>query len=219
VARDPAPAIDQEAGSLGGERSPVESASPVDVRLLLRPRASLALDRTTLSTRAAVVGMRGRKPTPTDLKVLRGNPGHRPLNVDEPQLPAVPADVFDTPPLELAGDAAACDEWIRLAPMLRAARQVTDAERGSLIALVQQWSRYLEANTKAAAAGMVIKSPSGYPMPNPYLAIANRALAHCMKLWAELGLTPSSRSRVTATPPTSAMDAQKQRYFGAARGR
>jgi P27 family predicted phage terminase small subunit len=147
------------------------------------------------------------------------NPGHRPLNVHEPQLPAVPAEVFDTPPVELTGDVAACDEWIRLASMLRAARQVTDAERGSLIALVQQWSRYLEANTKAAAAGMVIKSPSGYPMPNPYLSIANRALAHCMKLWAELGLTPSSRSRVTATPATSAMDTQKQRYFGAARGR
>ena len=51
--------------------------------------------------------MRGRKPTPTDLKVLRGNPGHRPLNVDEPQLPAVQAESFDTPPIELAGDATA----------------------------------------------------------------------------------------------------------------
>ena len=55
--------------------------------------------------------MRGRKPTPTDIKVLRGNPGHRPLNADEPQLPTVQADVFDTPPVELTGDAAASAEW------------------------------------------------------------------------------------------------------------
>jgi P27 family predicted phage terminase small subunit len=178
----------------------------------------MAMDGGDLSARATVVVMRGRKPTPTDLRVLRGNPGHRPLNVDEPQLPTVQADVFDTPPIELAGDTAASAEWSRLAPMLRTARQVTEAERGSLIALVQQWSRYLDANSKAAAAGMVIKSPSGYPMANPYLGIANRALAHCMKLWAELGLTPSSRSRVSATPAPSAADAQKQRYFGAARG-
>jgi P27 family predicted phage terminase small subunit len=161
--------------------------------------------------------MRGRKPTPTDLKVLRGNPGHRPLNADEPQLPAVDAEVFDTPPLELTGDAAAAAEWSRLAPMLRSARQVTDAERGSLIALCQQWSRYLTANSKAEAAGMVIKSPSGYPMPNPYLGIANRALTHCTKLWAELGLTPSSRSRVSAMPEHAAADAQRERYFGASR--
>jgi P27 family predicted phage terminase small subunit len=165
-----------------------------------------------------MVAMRGRKPAPSDLKVLRGNPGHRPLNVDEPQLPAVNAEIFDRPPIELSGDPAASGEWSRLAPMLRTARQVTDAERGSLIALCQQWSRYLDANSKAAAAGMVIKSPSGYPMPNPYLGIANKALNHCTKLWAELGLTPSSRSRVAATPAPSATDAQRQRYFGAARG-
>ena len=28
---------------------------------------------------------RGPKPTPTALKLLRGNPGKRPINVDEPQ--------------------------------------------------------------------------------------------------------------------------------------
>lgn len=29
--------------------------------------------------------MRGRKPTPTNLKLLRGNPGHRPLPKSEPK--------------------------------------------------------------------------------------------------------------------------------------
>jgi P27 family predicted phage terminase small subunit len=140
------------------------------------------------------------------------------LNTHEPVLPALDADRADALPFELIDDPAAAAEWSRLAPMLRAARQITEAERGSLIALCQQWSRYLEANGKAAAAGMVIKSPSGYPMPNPYIGIANKALAHCTKLWAELGLTPSSRSRVVATPAPSAVDAQRQRYFGTGHG-
>jgi P27 family predicted phage terminase small subunit len=159
--------------------------------------------------------MRGRKPIPTDLKVLRGNPGHRRLNTHEPVVTALDESA---PPIELAGDPVASAEWARLVPMLRTARQITAADRGSLIALCQQWSRYLEANSKVAAAGMVIKSPSGYPMPNPYIGIANRALTHCTKLWAELGLTPSSRSRVTALPPGSSADAQRQRYFGASPG-
>ena len=157
--------------------------------------------------------MRGRKPTPTELKVLRGNPGRRPLNAHEPALPPLSSVMVDTAPPELT-DAVAIREWERLAPMLRQARQITEAERGSLIALCQQWARYLEANGNVAGAGMVIKAPSGYPMPNPYIAIANKALANCTRLWAELGLTPSSRSRVAASPSGQDADPQRERYFG-----
>ena len=52
-----------------------------------------------------------------------------------------------------------------------------------------------------ATTGMIVKAPSGYAMPNPWLAIQTKALAGCLKLWPELGLTPSSRTRVTATGP------------------
>jgi len=137
----------------------------------------------------------GVKPQPTALRVLRGNPGKRPLNTHEPVLPV--SESLDLPP-ELLDDAAAAKEWTRLAPMLRDAGIVTDGEWAALVALCQQWSRYLEATSRIKLAGMVIKSPSGYPMPNPYIGIANHALSHCTKLWAELGLTPSSRSRVVA---------------------
>lgn len=145
--------------------------------------------------------MRGRKPKPTARKKLEGNPGRRPLNDREPQMPAT-AETFDAPPPELDGDDLACAEWRRIAPMLRASKTVTDAERGSLIALCQQWSRYQEATVSVRKAGLVVRAPSGYPMPNPYLSIASKALTHCTKLWAELGLTPSARSRVvTADTP------------------
>jgi len=137
--------------------------------------------------------MRGRKPKPTGRKRLEGNPGRRPLNEHEPQMPV--ANV--TPPAELADDPVATAEWTRLLPLLMTSHTVTEGDRGSLLALCQQWSRYLEANGKVAVSGMVVRSPSGYPMPNPYIGIANRALSNCVKLWVELGLTPSARSRVT----------------------
>jgi P27 family predicted phage terminase small subunit len=150
--------------------------------------------------------MRGRKPKPTGRKILEGNPGKRALNPAEPQHPP-PAETFDQPPPELAGDAVACAEWARLAPMLRIAKTVTEADRGALLALCQQWSRYLEATANVSRAGLVVKAPSGYPMVNPYVSIANKTLMNCTKLWVELGLTPSSRSRVVTTGPGPGGDA------------
>jgi len=55
--------------------------------------------------------MRGRRPIPTHLKVLRGNTGHRALPENEPE-PAAPVDVPDAPAF-LQG--YACDEWYRIA--------------------------------------------------------------------------------------------------------
>jgi P27 family predicted phage terminase small subunit len=83
---------------------------------------------------------------------------------------------------------------------LKNAHTITQGDRGLLIALCQQWSRYQDANGRVKITGMVVRSPSGYPMPNPYIAIANKSLGNCIKLWVELGLTPSARSRVTTTP-------------------
>jgi P27 family predicted phage terminase small subunit len=150
--------------------------------------------------------MRGRKPKPTSRRRLEGNPGKRAINREEPEVPPAPAG-FEAPPLELLGDPVAQAEWARLAPLLRRVGMITDADRGVLLALCQQWSRYLDANVKVAAAGLVVKAPSGYPMPNPYIGIANKALVHCTRLWAELGLTPSARSRVTKVPMEPPADA------------
>jgi P27 family predicted phage terminase small subunit len=148
--------------------------------------------------------MRGRKPKPTEQKKLAGNPGKRPINAVEPQLPV--SSGFDAVPLELAADGAASTEWQRTAPMLRERKVITDGDRGALIALCQQWSIYQQAVQKWSTMGMIVKAPSGYPMVNPYLGIANKALTNCMKIWAELGLTPSSRSRVHAVPDAEARD-------------
>ena len=41
--------------------------------------------------------MRGRKPTPTFLKLVTGNPGHRPINTDEPIVPPALPDPHPAP--------------------------------------------------------------------------------------------------------------------------
>ncbi len=139
----------------------------------------------------------GRRPQSTRLRILRGNPSKEPFNPREPQ-PRPAGEAFDVPPVELSGDTVALSEWARVAPMVRECGLVTMAERAALMALCQQWSRYLEAQEKVRSLGMIVKKPSGIPVVNPYMAVSDRALAHCLRLWCELGLTPSGRSRMTA---------------------
>lgn len=148
----------------------------------------------------------GRRPQPTALKVLRGNPGKRRLSPDEPKPPEADAS-FDTPPPELLNDPGASNEWRRVAPLLRACGLVTEAERSSLVALCQQWSRYVEAQQQVRTLGMIVQSRSGIPMTNPYLDVADRALHHCHRLWTVLGLTPSGRARVGAAMTGAAFPA------------
>lgn len=144
--------------------------------------------------------VRGRKPKPTARRVLEGNPSGRPFNQAEPHHP-IPEDTFDTPPAALTEYPEARAEWGRLAPLLRKAGQVTEADRSALVALCLEWDRYLDAMSKVKQHGLVVTTKTGYPMPNPYLSIATKALAGCTRLWPELGLTPSSRSRVSIGAP------------------
>jgi P27 family predicted phage terminase small subunit len=45
--------------------------------------------------------------------------------------------------------------------------------------------------------GTMVKSPSGYPIQSPYLAIANRQAEIMMRIASEFGFTPASRSRIS----------------------
>jgi hypothetical protein len=47
----------------------------------------------------------------------------------------------------------------------------------------------------------MVKSPTGYPIQSPYLAIANRQADLMVRVASEFGFTPASRSRISAPPP------------------
>lgn len=143
----------------------------------------------------------GRRPTPTQLKILRGNPGKRPINPDEPHPGAEDAEALpDDPPPELRGDVRARAEWKRVAPILRSYGLIADADRATVIALCLEWSTYLDAKDHVRKSGRTVSTNSG-PRPSPHITIADTALSHCHRLWAELGLTPSGRAKVARLPP------------------
>lgn len=140
----------------------------------------------------------GPRPKPTALKLLRGTARRDRLNPREPEPPRAP-DAFDIPPIELEGDVLAIAEWVRVVPLLRRIGLVSESERAPLLAMCQQWSRYLDAQQQVRKRGMVVVADDR-PIVNPYLAVSDRALKHLQKLWVELGLTPSGRSRMSALP-------------------
>jgi len=155
--------------------------------------------------------MRGRKPVPTALKILRGNPGCRRLNDREPE----PAEAVNlTPPDWLNEDAKA--EWADKAPMLQRLGLLTEADLDAFCLYCQTFARWKEAEKKLLQFGMVVKSNSnnGFPVLSPYLQISNKAQAQATKMLIEFGLTPSSRSRVTVSKKQK-VDKQKERFFGA----
>lgn len=141
--------------------------------------------------------MRGRRPTPTHLKELHGNPGKRPLNKTEPKP---------------VGDLFAAPEWMSESQREGWAYAVTNAPYGLLKCLDRSilaiWvvaeDLHREAAEKVALYGMLTKSPNaGLPLQSPYLAILNKQAQIMLKAGAELGFSPSSRTRVQVAPEHS----------------
>lgn len=112
--------------------------------------------------------MRGRRPKPTRIKALTGNPGKRPLNPNEPRPEAVAPEC----PPELGP--AAQREWHRLASELTKLNMVTNLDRGALAAYCGAYALWAEATEQVQKYGTMVKSPTGYPIQSPYVSIANR---------------------------------------------
>lgn len=146
--------------------------------------------------------MRGPKPIPTLIKLARGNPGKRKLNRREPK----PGPLDPTPPVELLDDAAKA-EWTRTIAPAIATGQITAADRSMAIAHCDLWAVWRSQLAEAARDPHVKPAgPNDYPMASPVRAMAHRTFTLLIRVDAELGLTPTSRSRVTVPGGVKAAD-------------
>jgi len=142
----------------------------------------------------------GRKPKPTALKILEGNPGRRPLNKNEPNPPQIASGCP-----EWLSDKAK-EEWARAAPILERLGLLTELDRVAFAGYCQNYGKWVEAEEflkeKGTTYGYSKKDDDGktiavYITQFPQVAIARKCMEQIIKLCAEFGMTPSSRGRMS----------------------
>ena len=143
------------------------------------------------------IATRGRKPTPTAIKELEGNPGKRSLNENEPKpqkkAPACPKWLEDE----------AKKEWRRLARQMEQMGILTQVDMAAFAGYCQAYARWKEAEEFISQHGTIVKTPSGYWQQVPQVSIAQTYLKIMNKFAEQFGLTPSSRSRIIASSESS----------------
>jgi len=155
--------------------------------------------------------MAGRRPKPTVLKLVTGNPGKRALNKREPkprrEIPSCPAYLEDS------GKVA----WGRLSVLLDRMGVLTEADGAALERLCDCYTDILECRkliardgrtyqTTATSGEMLIKA-------NPAVAQLRAADSQFKSYLVEFGLTPAARSKVNAAPEDDKKD-PLQEFFG-----
>ena len=150
----------------------------------------------------------GPKPIPTAEKKRRGNPGRRPLNANEATVkPGRPRC-----PMWLTAEAK--KEWKRVTPLLSGAGLLTELERALLTSYCEAWATYMQACKDVATFGVVLVSKNtGQAYQGPWVNVRAMAEKQMRACAAELGMTPSSRSRITVTPQGEEEMEGKGRFF------
>lgn len=151
----------------------------------------------------------GRKPLPSKVHFLHGNPSKKTeaqlLDNFRPdvELPKCPRYLS----LKGVAQAEAKREYLRLGEQLERYGLVSSLDRGVLAMMATEWGRYVWAEEKIAAAnladeakgeaGLIESTHNGYRKQSVLLEISRKSIELYLKLAVEFGLTPSSRTRVT----------------------
>lgn len=149
--------------------------------------------------------MRGRKPLPSHLKLIKGTARgalkktqRAPIEI-EASLPMPPDSLCDEAKVE----------WGRVGQILYNLRLLSEIDTAALAAYCDAfatWQKASKALQKAALAddvwhGLLITTSNGNLIQNPLVGIINKAKADVVHYAAEFGMTPSARSRINAATP------------------
>ena len=160
------------------------------------------------------MGKRGVKPQPTVLKLLKGNPGRRPLNQLEPQ----PARDAILPPTYLVG--ASLDKWNEVLPGLLATGVITNADIETLARYCTMYEQFLFClvEIRAGRDQIELKHPETGELLNikstPAGLNMHKLAASMLRIEQEFGLTPSARSGIVGKKIDKIEDGIDPRIFG-----
>lgn len=144
------------------------------------------------------MGIPGPKPKPTELKLLEGNPGKRPLNTQEPKPrpipPKMPRGVLPKEGRRL---------WRELVPKLEKLGVVTEVDGPALVMLCLHYAFAVQAGRQLRQEGITIQDRD-VRRKHPALQILRDHSAAWRQYAEQFGLTPSARSRLSIPEPEEA---------------
>lgn len=164
---------------------------------------------------------KGRRPLPTAVKALRGNPGKRELNEAEPIVGA------GDPVCPEGLHADAKKEWDEILPILKRMKVITAADSKALAAYCNLFHRWQQAEREIERLGIMLGAPvlleqwvenvadpskSGFVKTvagieykkNPAVGISFEAQKAMKSFLIEFGLTPASRGKLHVEKPKEA---------------
>lgn len=137
----------------------------------------------------------GRPPKPTILKQLGGTQQPCRTNPNEP----VPDVALPLPPDWLSERAR--QYWGEIGPILLHMKLVSVADGPAMQLLTENLAEWAEARQAVHSSGLVYTTVSDSGVmyrPRPEVAIASDAMKRSLRMLTEFGLTPASRSKVSA---------------------
>jgi P27 family predicted phage terminase small subunit len=138
--------------------------------------------------------MAGRRPKPTALKVITGNPGKRALNPDEP----MPEPCKVNMPNGLSDDAKKM--WRDIVPHLEVLRVLTALDRPALVRMCECYAEIQAAQEEIRNGGLIVETVTTdgkvLSRANPAVAMLSDADRRFKAYLVEFGLTPAARSKV-----------------------
>lgn len=134
---------------------------------------------------------RGRKPKPSHLKAVQGNPGKRGINHDEPQADALVEVPLPPEWLHPYG----IQMWEKIAPWLVSSKILSDSDIPNLEAYCAAYARWRQAEEDIAKNGIVVMGMNS-DIKNPACTVANESLKQMTTFGSALGLDPASRARL-----------------------
>lgn len=136
----------------------------------------------------------GRKPKPTVLKQLHGNPGKRAIALDEPE---GVGDLW-SPPAWF--DAEQREQWhyaVDHAPP----GLLTGTDREVLAIWCVACVEHAKAAQEVRKLGQVVKTKDGNAIQNPFMGIMNRQAMVMLKAGSEMGFSPAARASLGSAAP------------------
>lgn len=154
--------------------------------------------------------MAGRRPNPSHLQVVTGNPGKRPPNADEPKPQAT------RPARPVGMSKAAANAWPKFCDLLEGMGVLTIADGVALERLVETYAEIRALQRKIEKQGRTYEThgESGTLIKaNPAVAMLADADRRLKAYLVEFGLTPAARTKVKVNPGAKQQD-PAERFFG-----